>query len=111
MNYDSVKIKGPLELGLLFQGVAKGDLQAFQDVWMPNHKNVHQQAPAQDRPGALDPWYEGQTTYGLTVLTYMGVESIADLTMWARTRSSVSSRARPSCPRSRTRSSPNTTWT
>ena len=33
-----VQIKGPLDVGPLYQGVASGDLHAFQDVWMPNHK-------------------------------------------------------------------------
>ena len=37
LGYD-VQIKGPLDVGPLFQGVASGDLHAFQDVWMPNHK-------------------------------------------------------------------------
>jgi glycine betaine/proline transport system substrate-binding protein len=79
MNYDSVKIEGPLELGLLFQGVAEGDLQAFQDVWMPNHKVFINKPQLKSDLELLDPWYEGQTAYGLTAPTYMGVESIADL--------------------------------
>src|SRR3712207_4825014 len=37
LGYEEVQVKGPLELGPLFQGVASGDLQAFQDVWLPNH--------------------------------------------------------------------------
>ena len=80
MNYDSVKIEGPLELGLLFQGVAEGDLQAFQDVWMPNHKVFLNKPQLKSDLELLDPWYQGQTAYGLTAPTYMGVESIADLT-------------------------------
>ncbi len=80
MNYDSVKIEGPLELGLLFQGVAEGDLHAFQDVWMPNHKVFLNKPQLKSDLELLDPWYAGQTAYGLTAPTYMGVESIADLT-------------------------------
>ena len=34
----TVQIKDPLDVGPLYQGVASGDLHAFQDVWMPNHK-------------------------------------------------------------------------
>jgi glycine betaine/proline transport system substrate-binding protein len=79
-NYDSVNVEGPLELGLLFQGVAEGDLQAFQDVWMPNHKVFINKPQLKNDLELLDPWYEDQTAYGLTAPTYMGVESIADLT-------------------------------
>src|ERR1044072_1518355 len=39
LGYDEVQIKGPLDLGPLFQGVASGDLQAFQDVWLPHNEN------------------------------------------------------------------------
>ena len=79
MGYDSVKVEGPLELGLLFQGVAEGDLQAFQDVWLPNHMQFINKPQLKPDLELLDPWYEGQTAYGLTAPTYMGVESIADL--------------------------------
>ena len=78
-NYDAVKVEGPLELGLLFQGVAEGDLQAFQDVWMPLHKVFVNKPQLKSDLELLDPWYEDQTAYGLTAPTYMGVESIADL--------------------------------
>src|SRR5215207_5601543 len=79
MGYSSVKVEGPLELGLLFQGVAENDLQAFQDVWMPNHKVFINKPQLKNDLELLDPWYEGQTRYGLTAPTYMGVDSIADL--------------------------------
>ena len=111
MDYDSVKIEGPLDLGPMFQGVAEGDLQAFQDVWMPNHKMYINKPQIKNDLELLTRGTRDQTAYGLTVPTYMGVESIADLNEWARTRSSASSRARRSCPRSRTWSSPTTTWT
>ena len=74
-----VKIEGPLELGLLFQGVAEGDLQAFQDVWLPNHIQFINKPQLKNDLELLDPWYQGQTAYGLTAPTYMGVDSIADL--------------------------------
>src|SRR5919205_1360621 len=79
LGYDVV-LKGPLDVGPLFQGVASGDLQAFQDVWLPNH-NVYLNKP-QIKPSVelLDPWYQGTTKFGITVLAYMkGITSIADL--------------------------------
>lgn len=80
MGYESVEVQGPLELGLLFQGVAEGDLQAFQDVWLPNHKTFINKPQLKSNLELLDPWFQGQTAYGLTAPTYMGIKSIADLT-------------------------------
>ncbi|MDQ3659346.1 MAG: glycine betaine ABC transporter substrate-binding protein [Actinomycetota bacterium] len=80
MGYSEVTVEGPLELGLLFQGVADGDLHAFQDVWMPNHKVFINKPQLKNDLELLDPWYEDQTAYGLTAPAYMGVKSIADLT-------------------------------
>jgi glycine betaine/proline transport system substrate-binding protein len=79
LGYEEVQIKGPLELGPLFQGVASGDLQAFQDVWLPNHQDYLNDPQIKNDVELLDPWYEGQTTYGIAVPDYMDVQSIADL--------------------------------
>src|SRR5918911_1867577 len=80
LGYDVV-IKGPLDVGPLYQGVASGDLDAFQDTWMPNHKVYLNKPQIEPRVELLPkPWYEGKTEYGLTVLSYMkGITSIADL--------------------------------
>jgi len=79
LGYEEVQIKGPLELGPLFQGVASGDLQAFQDVWLPNHQDYLNNPQIKNDVELLDPWYEGQTNYGIAVPDYMDVQSIADL--------------------------------
>jgi glycine betaine/proline transport system substrate-binding protein len=77
LGYQTVETK-VLDLGLVFEGVAGGDLHAFQDVWLPNHQQ--QMAEVEGDVEHLDPWYEGQTTFGLAVPAYMtGVDSIADL--------------------------------
>ena len=76
-GYKEVQIE-TLDVGLLFEGVAGGDLHAFQDMWLPNHKDLY--AEVENDVEKLDPWYEGQTTFGLAVPEYMeGVNSIADL--------------------------------
>jgi glycine betaine/proline transport system substrate-binding protein len=76
-GYKEVQIE-TLDVGLLFEGVAGGDLHAFQDMWLPNHKALY--AEVENDVEKLDPWYEGQTTFGLAVPSYMeGVNSIADL--------------------------------
>ena len=77
LGYKEVKIE-QLDVGLLFQGVSSGDLDAFQDMWIPNHKKLY--AEVKNDVEHLDPWYTGQTTFGLAVPEYMkGVTSIADL--------------------------------
>ena len=77
LGYDKVELK-TLDVGLLFEGVAGGDLDAFQDVWIPNHKQLLSEV--ENDVEHLDPWYEGSTTFGLAVPSYMkGVDSIADL--------------------------------
>jgi glycine betaine/proline transport system substrate-binding protein len=76
-DYKEVELK-TLDVGLLFEGVAGGDLDAFQDVWMPNHTQLL--AEVENDVKHLKPWYEGQTSFGLAVPSYMkGVNSIADL--------------------------------
>jgi glycine betaine/proline transport system substrate-binding protein len=77
LGYQEVELK-TLDVGLLFEGVASGDLHAFQDVWMPNHTQLL--AEVEGDVEHLEPWYEGETTFGLAVPSYMeGVNSIADL--------------------------------
>src|SRR5215212_8736234 len=77
LGYDEVELK-TLDVGLLFEGVAGGDLDAFQDVWIPNHTQLLSEV--ENDVEHLDPWYEGSTTFGLAVPSYMkGVNSIADL--------------------------------
>jgi glycine betaine/proline transport system substrate-binding protein len=77
LEYDSVELQ-TLDVGPLFQGVGSGDLDAFQDVWMPNHQQYID--PVQDDVELLDPWYEGVTAYGIAVPSYMeDINSLADL--------------------------------
>src|SRR3712207_5257902 len=77
LGYKEVELK-TLDVGLLFEGVAGGDLHAFQDVWMPNHTQLL--AEVENDVEHLKPWYEGETSFGLAVPSYMkGVNSIADL--------------------------------
>src|ERR671919_3083606 len=77
LDYDEVELK-TLDVGLLFEGVAGGDLDAFQDVWIPNHTQLLSEV--ENDVEHLDPWYEGSTTFGLAVPSYVkGVNSIADL--------------------------------
>jgi glycine betaine/proline transport system substrate-binding protein len=61
----------------VFRGVADGDLDAFQDVWIPNHQNYLSEVA--DGVEHLDPWYEGRTAQGIAVPDYMDVYSLPKL--------------------------------
>ncbi len=67
-----------LELGPVIQGVGSGDLDAYQDIWLPNHQA--QIDEVENDIVQLDPWYDGETEFGIAVPTYMqDVNAIPDL--------------------------------
>jgi glycine betaine/proline transport system substrate-binding protein len=61
----------------VYSGVAGGELDAFQDVWIPNQKEYLSQV--KDDVEHLDPWFEGKTTQGIAVPYYMDVRSLSKL--------------------------------
>jgi len=61
----------------VFRGVAEGNLDAFQDVWIPNQK--HYLSEVEDDVEHLDPWFEGKTAQGIAVPYYMDVRSLSEL--------------------------------
>jgi glycine betaine/proline transport system substrate-binding protein len=76
LGYEKVELQ-LADLGPVFRGVAEGDLDAFQDVWMPNHKGYL--SAVEDDVEHLDPWFEGETAYGIAVPYYMDVRSLPEL--------------------------------
>ena len=76
IGYGSVELQR-LDVDLLFEGVAEGDLDAFQDVWLPNHQQFI--AEYGEDLVRLDPWFQGQTSFGIAVPDYMSVMSLEDL--------------------------------
>jgi glycine betaine/proline transport system substrate-binding protein len=61
----------------VYKGVAGGDLDAFQDVWIPNQKAYLSEV--EDEVEHLDPWFEGKTEQGIAVPYYMDVRSLSKL--------------------------------
>jgi glycine betaine/proline transport system substrate-binding protein len=61
----------------VYTGVAGGELDAFQDVWIPNQKEYLSEV--EDEVEHLDPWFEGKTEQGIAVPYYMDVRSLAKL--------------------------------
>lgn len=77
LGYGEVQLQ-ELELGPVIQGVASGDLDAYQDIWLPNHQA--QIDEVENDVELLDPWYDGTTEFGIAVPTYMeDVNAIPDL--------------------------------
>ena len=61
----------------VFRGVAEGDLDAFQDVWMPNQRAYLSEV--EGNVEHLEPWFEGETAQGIAVPYYMDVRSLSEL--------------------------------
>ncbi|MDP8948751.1 MAG: glycine betaine ABC transporter substrate-binding protein [Actinomycetota bacterium] len=76
LGYKTVELQ-LADLGPVFRGVGEGDLDAFQDVWMPNHKDYLSEV--EDDVEHLGPWFEGETAYGIAVPYYMDVRSLSEL--------------------------------
>jgi glycine betaine/proline transport system substrate-binding protein len=76
LGYSTVRLQ-LADVGILFEGVARGDLAAFEDVWMPNHTAYLNRV--KDSVELLPPWYEGTTKFSMAVPSYMHVTSITQL--------------------------------
>ena len=65
-----------VDLGLVFKGVDTGDLDAFQDVWLPNHRDLLNEAQNVER---LGDWYQGRTEFGIGVPNYVNITRLDQL--------------------------------
>lgn len=79
LGYQNVELKLADDVGPAYQDLIDGETDAFQDAWMPNHRQF-----VDEGRGRIEilkkPWYVGKTRYGIAVPDYMrGVDSIADL--------------------------------
>jgi glycine betaine/proline transport system substrate-binding protein len=77
LGYERVEIDTSEKLGATYQMVASGDLDAFQDVWLPNQKALLEGVSGD--VDHLDPWFLGETKQGMAVPAYMDVTSIDQL--------------------------------
>src|SRR5918998_1736948 len=76
LEFDSVEIQ-QADLGPTFQGVATGDIHAFQDVWLPNHREHMDEV--RNRVEQLSVWYTDTTQFALAAPAYMGITSIEQI--------------------------------
>ena len=76
-GYEKVEIDTSEDLDATYQMVASGELDAFQDVWLPNQQALLDGVAAE--VDHLDPWFLGETKQGMAVPAYMDVKSIPQL--------------------------------
>ena len=76
LGYEEV-IVHTSDLESVYGDVAEGDLDAFQDVWLPNQLDLL--CSVEDDVELLGPWYQGQTKQGIGVPSYMEATSLDQL--------------------------------
>src|SRR5215216_1268339 len=76
-GYQSVEIRTQDNLNATYRDVASGEVDAFQDVWLPNQQALLDEVA--EEVEHLDPWFLGKTKQGMAVPAYMDVRSIAQL--------------------------------
>ena len=77
LGHETVEISSSTNLDSTYRGVASGELDAFQDVWLPNQEDFLEEVSGDVEH--LDPWFLGETRQGMAVPAYMDVESIDQL--------------------------------
>jgi glycine betaine/proline transport system substrate-binding protein len=77
LGYESVDVDTSDDLDATYREVASGELDAFQDVWLPNQRALLEKVS--EDVERLDPWFLGKTKQGMAVPAYMDVRSIDQL--------------------------------
>ena len=77
LGYERVDIDTNEDLDATYRRVASGELDAFQDVWLPNQEALLDEVA--EEVEHLDPWFLGETKQGMAVPAYMDVRSIEEL--------------------------------
>jgi len=79
LGYDRVELKLAKGVGSVYEDLIEGETDAFQDAWMPNHQGFLDEGRGEIQL-SREPWYVGETEYGIAVPDYMGdVKTIDDL--------------------------------
>jgi glycine betaine/proline transport system substrate-binding protein len=76
LGYKEITIQ-TIDLNSAYEAVAKSNLDAFQDVWLPNQRDLL--GNVKDDVEPLEPWYEGQTKQGIAVPSYMDTRTLEQL--------------------------------
>ena len=73
IGYENVELR-TLDVVSLYQGVGNGELDAFQDVWLPAHEDYV--GEIEEDAELLGSWFQGTTRFGLGAPSYMDITSI-----------------------------------
>ncbi len=76
IGYENVELR-TLDVVSLYQGVGDGELDAFQDVWLPAHEDYV--GEIEEDVELLGSWFRGTTRFGLGAPSYMNITSIDQL--------------------------------
>jgi glycine betaine/proline transport system substrate-binding protein len=76
LGYEEVTVEKS-DLNSVYERVAKGDIDAFQDVWIPNQQDLL--SSVEDGVEQLSFSYQGETKQGLAVPSYMDTMSLDQL--------------------------------
>src|ERR687897_460381 len=76
LGYEEVTVRTS-DLDSVYEDVAEGNLDAFQDVWLPNQRGLL--SSVEDDVEQLSFSYQGQTEQGIAVPTYMDATSLDQL--------------------------------
>ena len=77
LGYEKVELQRG-EPAAILRGVAGGDLDAFQGIWMPTHQALLKDLK-EGEVTLLPPWLIGTTRSSLAAPAYMGVRSLEEL--------------------------------
>jgi len=77
LGFENVEIRTHDDLDSTYRDVASGEVDAFQDVWLPNQEALLEQVA--EEVAHLDRWFLGETKQGMAVPVYMDVKSIPQL--------------------------------
>jgi len=77
LGYETVEIRTQDNLDATYRDVASGEVDAFQDVWLPNQQALLDDVA--EEVEHLEPWFLGETKQGMAVPAYMDVKSIPQL--------------------------------
>jgi len=79
LGYQNVELKLADDVGPVYEDLIEGNTDAFMDAWMPNHQEFVDQGRGRIEV-SIEPWYSGQTRYGIAAPKYMqNVRTISDL--------------------------------
>lgn len=77
LGYENVELKRAKDVGPVYKMVGSSEADAFQDAWMPNHREILGEVEGEVK--LLDPWFKGTTRFSVATPAYMNISSLDQL--------------------------------